>query len=376
MAPQVTVPRADIESVRADVKLAQAARNLLPGSPERGGDPYADLNLEDAESMGALMWLAGLAIAAILLPFNPPTVPIGWGGWLLAAAALAISAGIVWRRLGSRFSPSVNEIFAAGYLGVGLIALLEWLGGGHASQYHYLYALPAVFAGAIHSPRRLMAFATVLALAVFAPLAYDSFSAATALDSAGLLLLLFALALASRTLVGRMRGQRASLQSERDAASRLARVDPLTGLGNRLAFEEALEGAVARAQRSGRPLSLLMADLDSFKQINDELGHIAGDRCLCTVAAALKESARAGDDCFRWGGDEFVVILADSPASEAEPAAQRLAFAVTESCEAAGGRPLSLTCAIAELGKTDGVAELVAAVDCELLHSKRSRVPR
>jgi diguanylate cyclase (GGDEF)-like protein len=252
--------------------------------------------------------------------------------------------------------------------------LLEWLAGGQASPYHYVYVLPAAFAGAIHSARRLVWFAAALTLAVCAPLAYDGLSAAAALDSVGLLLLLSALALAARTLVGRLRKQRAALEEERDRATQLARRDSLTGLGNRFAFEEALTGAVARAARSGRPLSLIMADLDCFKEINDELGHIVGDRCLCAIAAALQASARTGDECFRWGGDEFVVILADTPASEAEPAALRLVEAIAEIRDADYERPLSLTCAIAERGDGDGVVELVAAVDRQLLRSKGRRV--
>lgn len=353
----------------------RAPRDLLPGRRREGADPYGNLNLENVRLMGALMWLAGLVIAAILLPFAPPTVAVGWAGWVLAAAAFAVCLAVIWRRLDRRFNPSVGEMLAAGYLAVALIALLEWLAGGQASPYHYLYALPAAFAGAIHSPRRLVPFAAVLALGVCAPLLYGHFSAERALDSAGLLMLLVALGLAARTLVGRLRGQRASLQAERDDATRLSRRDALTGLGNRLAFEEALGAAVARANRSGRPLSLMMADLDCFKEINDRLGHLVGDRCLRSVAAALKAGARAGDECFRWGGDEFAIVLADTPAPEARRAAVRFSSAVASIPLADDHCALSLSCAVAELREGEGVLELVTAADRELLGYKSGRMP-
>src|SRR5204862_6949646 len=92
-------------------------------------------------------------------------------------------------------------------------------------------------------------------------------------------------------------------------ANALARVDPLTGLGNRRAFEESMATEIARSRRHESPLSLLICDLDQFKKINDAYGHLAGDNCLRQVADALRNELRGADVCFRWGGDEFVVVL-------------------------------------------------------------------
>ncbi len=92
--------------------------------------------------------------------------------------------------------------------------------------------------------------------------------------------------------------------------------DGLTGLPNRALFTERLEHALARAGRRENPVAVLFLDLDGFKEINDELGHEAGDRVLVEVARRLKENARPGDTVARLGGDEFTVLLEDTQGAE------------------------------------------------------------
>lgn len=89
----------------------------------------------------------------------------------------------------------------------------------------------------------------------------------------------------------------------------LARTDSLTGMPNARAFRDALDAALARARRNGTPLALAYVDLDGFKQVNDRLGHAAGDDVLRRVAGALQDAVRAGDVAARLGGDEFAVLL-------------------------------------------------------------------
>ena len=105
---------------------------------------------------------------------------------------------------------------------------------------------------------------------------------------------------------------------------RLATHDGLTGLANRVLFEEQLAAAMARGDRSGDPLALLLVDLDSLKVINDAWGHAAGDAALRAMARALEAEVRAGDLACRIGGDEFAVILPGASRDEALTVAERV----------------------------------------------------
>jgi diguanylate cyclase (GGDEF)-like protein len=100
--------------------------------------------------------------------------------------------------------------------------------------------------------------------------------------------------------------------------------DHLTGLGNRSYFDETLSCMKATAQRETRPFSLLMLDLDNFKQVNDRYGHNEGDLVLREFSQILKEALRTNDHVFRFGGDEFVLLLAHSEQLNPELVAQRI----------------------------------------------------
>lgn len=105
---------------------------------------------------------------------------------------------------------------------------------------------------------------------------------------------------------------------------RLSVTDHLTGAYNRRYFLEALEKEIERTRRTGRPFSLIMFDLDHFKSINDRFGHVAGDLVLKGVVAAFKERLRKADCLARWGGEEFVILLPETPAEEAALLADEL----------------------------------------------------
>jgi diguanylate cyclase (GGDEF)-like protein len=133
------------------------------------------------------------------------------------------------------------------------------------------------------------------------------------------------------------------------------RHDSLTGLLNRRAYEERLPVEIARANRYAWPLSLCLLDLDGFKQLNDRLGHPAGDRALQQVAALIDES-RLADDSFRLGGDEFALLMPKTCREDAEVAAARLSEQIRQIGMSDGS-----------LGASFGVAE--GASDPEQLHA-------
>ncbi len=144
-----------------------------------------------------------------------------------------------------------------------------------------------------------------------------------------------------------------------------ARQDPLTGAFNRRHLEEILRRQVNHSLRLNRPLAVLLLDLDGFKEFNDRHGHLAGDRALADVAAALAGRLRSTDMVARYGGDEFVVVLPDTAGEEARRVAwdlvdvgqQGLRFSIGISC-------LSEECST--------VQELLGAADQALLRTKRS----
>ncbi|HET9317578.1 MAG TPA: GGDEF domain-containing protein, partial [Vicinamibacteria bacterium] len=123
-------------------------------------------------------------------------------------------------------------------------------------------------------------------------------------------------------LFGAALGQRA------DALARLATIDGLTGLLNRRALTERLEGEIRRSQRHRLPLALLAIDLDGLKRINDSHGHEAGDAALRRVGDALRAVCRVSDVTGRWGGDEFLVLAPGDSPGDAMRLAERIREAV------------------------------------------------
>jgi diguanylate cyclase (GGDEF)-like protein len=132
-----------------------------------------------------------------------------------------------------------------------------------------------------------------------------------------------------------------------ERARELALRDQLTGLHNRRFFDDQLEQALARADRSGRPVALLVLDLDGLKAINDSGGHAAGDAALRAAAEALRASVRSSDLPCRLGGDEFAVILPDASGEAALGVAERTQAALTAAAGArwsfSGGVAVDLT---------------------------------
>jgi len=162
----------------------------------------------------------------------------------------------------------------------------------------------------------------------------------------------------------------------RDLQSLSAR-DKLTGLLNRSVFDDLLHDAALRARRYGRPLSILMVDVDQFKTFNDTWGHAAGDDALRAVAAAIKQSVRQGEIVARYGGDEFVVLfpetLADTAVSRGDKIRQRVPPIVTGPKGRQQTVPVTISGGVASL-PADGidVFEVLNQADVRLYEAKHA----
>jgi len=124
--------------------------------------------------------------------------------------------------------------------------------------------------------------------------------------------------------------ERARVRSELVRTRELALQDELTGLANRRALEQMLADEVARALRHDRPLSILMADVDHFKSINDTYGHRVGDEVLREIARLIADNLRSIDKAARYGGEELLVVLPETPAAEAKRVAERVRAALAQ----------------------------------------------
>ncbi|HEX3751640.1 MAG TPA: GGDEF domain-containing protein [Streptosporangiaceae bacterium] len=164
--------------------------------------------------------------------------------------------------------------------------------------------------------------------------------------------------------------QRSLMHQQLQAA---ARTDAKTGLLNATAWQREADTEIARAQRAGESLALLLADVDHFKRVNDTYGHLAGDEVLCGLANELRQQVRGSDVVGRFGGEEFVVLLPRADADEAHKIAERLRRRAGMMGVYADGVPLDVTISIG-LAVLDAhgrdLFELLAAADCALYRAK------
>jgi diguanylate cyclase (GGDEF)-like protein len=172
---------------------------------------------------------------------------------------------------------------------------------------------------------------------------------------------------------------RVALRSKQliDLLKEQARIDALTGLHNRTALEDAVRAAAAAHERTGSPVSLLMVDLDHFKDVNDVHGHGVGDDVLRGVGAAIRRCCRPYDTACRYGGDEFVVIFGQVEGKSGRCAAKRLLEALRAVRVPAGGEILEVH-ASAGLVTTEGrsapfdASRLLEAADAALYRAKQA----
>ncbi len=309
-----------------------------------------------------LLWLfftAGvLGVLSVVLPHDPITrdgVVLG-----ISAVALAISLGLAAMRHRGIGRTGVGVLLAFATL---MTAAAIWATGGPPNATSALYMWICLYAAYVLPARVALGFAagcaasyvfvTVLAPPEFPPVAHLTTSIAS---------------LVGATLIVATLHTR--LVAAMDDLGLAARTDPLTGLANRRHFSVQLEHELERCRRNGSPLTVIVCDLDQFKDVNDSHGHMAGDRVLQLVGQVLTEQSRAIDLPARLGGEEFAIVLPDTDLPAGEVAAERLRLEI-ERRSALAGPAITLSLGVA-CTRQVGLAQdaLFSAADRALYSAK------
>ncbi len=311
--------------------------------------------------ISGLLWLAAAAVAVVgrFLPGAPSTSE-GWF-WGLVALTVVYSIACVVRAIPwERVSIGGHALAILGLQPLVVAALC--LTGGADAYLGPVLVLPMLYVAYFFPARYAWPLAAVEILTYASPFVTSTGPHHLLLHRA------VAYAVAYAGLVATIQFLKRRLVDAERHQHRMARVDPLTGLQNRRAFDEALSDALA----DGGRFTLLLADVDSFKQINDRFGHTSGDRVLRELAAHATAQVRGGDCLARIGGDEFALV---APGAGRE-SAERLVAALRGAGERveAGDGPVSLTVSAA-VYPDDGADRftLMRAVDRQLHTIKDTR---
>jgi diguanylate cyclase (GGDEF)-like protein len=183
------------------------------------------------------------------------------------------------------------------------------------------------------------------------------------------------LSVAVGTQVKALRGQQERLAERTRELSLLSQLDPLTGLGNRRAYDVSVPAEIERCRRRGRTASLLVLDIDHFKRVNDTFGHVHGDAVIRALGAAIANSIRSSDFAFRYGGEEFVVLLPGLETEMALAIARRIMHEFAEGGPSApdGSRPrMTVSVGLAQLAANDDAATLFERADTAMYRAKQN----
>jgi diguanylate cyclase (GGDEF)-like protein len=289
---------------------------LPPGiALDERGEPHLDW-VAAARYGGTMFMAAGLlGLLSLALPNAADLVPLVAVSMSLAALALGAAAILLRHRL------APVGVYAISALAVACISVFAIYGHRHMTADSILPAIGfylwlVLFAGYFF-PRRAVAPAIgVTGGAATAVVVVGGFDI-----SVGTWFVMLSAFCLAGLVVSFLRQRLTRLLS---ILARAARIDPLTGVLNRGGFEERFAQEIGRARRNDEPLTLLVADIDRFKQINDRFGHAVGDEVLEGVAQVLSESTRTPDVVARLGGEEFAVLLSQATCEEGVDIAERI----------------------------------------------------
>ena len=255
------------------------------------------------------------------------------------------------------FSPGPMDLFK-------LAMAMFWMPLCYSSVFVFFPLRTALFASS----------ATLLALTGPVVLAFATGHGARWDESFPVLMTNLALAQLTYVLmllaIARLRSDYTLTTARAQLLQTLAVTDPLTGLPNRRALNELLAAQVALARRGAQVLSVILIDVDHFKQINDQHGHAAGDSVLVQLAGLLQRQARISDSVGRWGGEEFLVVASATSISAVIELAERFRKAVAEA-EFCHGRPVTISLGLAQALPGDNIDLLLKRADSALYRAKR-----
>jgi diguanylate cyclase (GGDEF)-like protein len=312
-----------------------------------------------------------------------------WDRWLLPLMAMVIGgSGLLMLRRSTHEHnlPAVPVMAFNAYLVVTLHMVLLFTDGG--TQWYQgmttLYWVPLGYGCAFVflSLRPALVVSGATAVGLFAPLLlwwHLGWLPAWATD-AGPLLPLLAMAQVMYVMllaaVVRLRRSQEQAQSRAELMRTLASTDVLTGLPNRRAMLDVLQRTVALSQRSGRPVSVALVDVDHFKSVNDRFGHASGDAVLVQLGELMRTQLRASDVLARWGGEEFLLCAPDTSVSAAADLADRVRQAVA-GWTFPHGEPMTISIGLTQWLGGDDVDGLLLRADRALYQAKargRNRV--
>lgn len=302
----------------------------------------------------AIVSLFGLCTVLGIVPLA--AYRFHFGDWHTGAADLVLVAIIALMVVYAWLSG--RTLLAARLVTV--IVTLGFLGLVTFGSISVMWAFPLLAAGFLLADR---VFASVGALATLLLTAlvsgrFDSLVDLWSFLTTGMLVSVFGLIFATRT------------ELQRRQLAEIASRDPLTRAGNRRALRIALDHAAGDCRRRGTPASVIVLDLDHFKSVNDLHGHEAGDQVLVSLVEIVSSRLRERDRIFRLGGEEFVVLLPATGASDAELVAGQLKRTIAGQLEGPGG-PVTVSFGVAGLGALESVQDWLSRADEALYAAKR-----
>ena len=319
----VIVATGALVAILRERRPADASPNATDSVEGTGSELSSPSALLSHEGVVRVVWwvaIAGVMVGIGLtdaFPSNRPAIFAVAGG---AAGLVVVLHELLPRRWRGRIAIGF-EILAA----LGLASGLVWLTGGAASPFVFTYHLVAVAAALTLGSRLAIVVAAAASLAYLGQLALASVGGAN--DE----LLRVGINLGSLWLLAYLAGVYASAERRvRARVLELSQSDPLTGLYNRGQLFPKLEQEVQRTRRSGRGFCLLMVDLDGLKAINDSMGHLRGDEVLRAVGRVIAGSIRGVDAAYRYGGDEFLILLPETEFVGAYVVAEKIREGVEE----------------------------------------------